>query len=92
MTNPVVPPLAARIAREGPTAATVAAGAHEYRGRPLTTAELIRRAGWWRRGHTYADARAGIELLVADGWLVLTDEGVLPGPRHQAGRRRSTTR
>jgi hypothetical protein len=47
--------------------------------------------GWWGRDLVWADALAGVELLVADGWLVLTEAGVLPGPRHQAGRR-STTR
>jgi hypothetical protein len=92
VTDPVLPPLAARIAREGFTAATVASGACEHPDGPLRRDQLIRRMGWWGRDLVWADALAGVELLVADGWLVLTDEGVLPGPRLPTGRRRSTTR
>jgi hypothetical protein len=92
VTDPVLPPLAARITRQGPAAASVAAGAREHLGRPLRRDQLIRRMGWWGRDLVWADALAGVELLVAAGWLTLTDEGMLPGPRHQAGRRRSTTR
>jgi hypothetical protein len=69
----------------------MAAGACEHSDRPLRRDQLIRRMGWWGRDLVWADALAGVELLVADGWLVLTEAGVLPGPRHQAGRR-STTR
>jgi hypothetical protein len=88
----MIAPLTARIAGEGPAAASLAAGACEHLDRPLRRDQLIRRMGWWGRDLVWADALAGVELLVAAGWLTLTDEGMLPGPRHQAGRRRSTTR